>query len=59
MCSAQIGKNNKNLYEKGIKMISQEITVFEEEVTFEELEEMEDVVNGGTTGFGVCCQLVS
>ena len=40
-------------------MENNKITVFEEEVTFEELEEMEDVVNGGTTGFGVCCQLVS
>ena len=55
MCSAQISKNNKNLYEKGIKMISQEITVFEEEVTFEELEEMEDVVNGSTSGIAICC----
>ena len=36
-----------------------EIKVIEEEVTFAELEEMEDVVNGGTTGFGICCQFVS
>lgn len=40
-------------------MENKEITVIEEEITFAELEEMEDVVNGGTTGFGICCQMVS
>lgn len=36
-------------------MQNKEIAVFEEEVTFEELEEMEDVVNGATSGVGLCC----